>query len=121
MSALSVNGNGVGGEILKLNKGVSPANLYEKIKKDGRDQVFFECDGENYVAVGDKLNLSKIKPGYLGKLDGKDAHIQLVNDELTSYGEYFKKKAMMEKKREESTCYPSVSVRLIPCCLPRFL
>lgn len=71
-------------KVYELKQGVSIDEAYVKTQKDGIDQVYFESNGKNYVATGDNLNIKKLKTGFKGKLDGKDAIIMFVDNEINS-------------------------------------
>lgn len=101
MSNLALNGVNVGGTIRELKDGVKIESAIAAAKKDGLDQVFFEANGKNYVAAGEKLDLKGIKTGAVPVSDFRingnifDAKIIDVDNEVNSAGEGIKKLSIL--------------------------
>ena len=93
MSDLRINGINVGGTIQELKKNVTLEAAYIKTQKDKVDQVYFKSEGKDYVAFGQGLNLKGLKKAALpnAKLDGKEAEIKFIDNEVNTATEGMKK------------------------------
>lgn len=93
MSDLTINGINVRGTIQELKKDITLEQAYIKTQKDKMDQVYFKSEGKDFVAFGQGLNLKGIKKAVLpnAKLDGKEAEIKFIDNEVNTAGEGVKK------------------------------
>lgn len=81
---LIVNGKPLNAQsIQELDDDVTISEAINATRKNGFDEVFFESDGKNYVAYGDKLNLAQFKKGGIptATYGGKEATIPFAPED----------------------------------------
>ncbi|MBC7475739.1 MAG: hypothetical protein H7263_15765 [Candidatus Sericytochromatia bacterium] len=89
MSGLSINGRHLAVQGIKeVDPSLSIQEAAVKTNKNGINEVYFNSDGKNYVAYGDKLNIKALKKGDMPTvtMDGKKVNVVTFEDENNSIG-----------------------------------
>lgn len=75
-------------QVRALADGIKPEEAAQLTKANGLDEIFFTDEtGKHYVAFQEKSTLGDVKPGYLGRFNGKRVKVTHVEDETNTFKE----------------------------------
>ncbi|MNS26770.1 hypothetical protein D3C72_587040 [compost metagenome] len=75
-------------QVRALADGIKPEEAAALTRGNGMDEIYFTDEtGKHFVAFQEKSSLGEVKPGYLGRYNGKRVKVVAIDDETNTFKE----------------------------------